>query len=236
MEAEGLDIFQILLQSGFVVKFVLIVLIGCSIFSWAIILQKRKVINEIVFSNARFYEFFKGSTNLVEIYDQTHIFKESTLSTMFRHGYDELSKIREKLKSVGKESELRDYIHAHGVTALERSLKHGANESGEILDSRLTQLATIGSVSPFIGLFGTVWGIINSFSGLASGGGSIEAVAPGIAEALVATAVGLAAAIPAVWAYNILTTRISSLNIQMENFGQEFLNLIERSVLISKDN
>jgi len=96
-------------------------------------------------------------------------------------------------------------------------------------------LATIGSISPFIGLFGTVWGIIDSFAGLASGGGSIEAVAPGIAEALVATAVGLAAAIPAVWAYNIFTSRISKLNSQMENFGQEFLNLIERSVLISKD-
>ena len=80
-----------------------------------------------------------------------------------------------------------------------------------------------------------MWGIIDSFTGLASGGGSIEAVAPGIAEALVATAVGLAAAIPAVWAYNIFNNKIIKLNTQMETFGQDFLNLIERSVLITKE-
>lgn len=235
MEAGGLDIFEILLQSGLVVKAVLLLLVFCSVLSWAIIFQKKKVIQKIEADNKEFHDFFKGSTNLVEIYEKSGEIESSTTSLMFKYGYDELLKIREKLKSVGKESGLRDYINAHGVTALERSLKQGANESSDHLDKRLSTLATIGSLSPFIGLFGTVWGIIDSFAGLASGGGSIEAVAPGIAEALVATAVGLAAAIPAVWAYNVFNTKITKLNSQMENFGQEFLNLIERSVLIAKD-
>lgn len=235
MEAGGLDIFEILLQSGIVVKLVLIALIGCSILSWAIIFQKKKSIKKVEQNNSEFHAFFKSSTNLVEIYEKSKAVESSTLSLMFKHGYEELSKIREKLTSVGKEGQLRDYLNNHGVLALERSLKQGANDSADYLDQRLSTLATIGSISPFIGLFGTVWGIIDSFAGLASGGGSIEAVAPGIAEALVATAVGLAAAIPAVWAFNIFNNRISKLNSQMENFGQEFLNLIERSVLISKD-
>ena len=103
------------------------------------------------------------------------------------------------------------------------------------MDIRVSTLASIGSISPFIGLFGTVWGIIDAFSGLSMGGGSIEAVAPGIAEALVATAVGLAAAIPAVWFFNIFNNRIARINSQMESFSQDFLNLIERSILIKKD-
>lgn len=235
MEAGGLDIFEILLQSGIVVKGVLIALIACSVLSWTIIFQKKKVIKEVESNNLEFHQFFKSSTNLVEIYEKSQSSDVSTLSLMFRFGYEELSKIREKLTTVGKEGKLRDYLTQNGVDALERSLKQGANDSADYLDKRLSTLATIGSISPFIGLFGTVWGIIDSFAGLASGGGSIEAVAPGIAEALVATAVGLAAAIPAVWAYNIFNTKIAKLNSQMENFGQEFLNLIERSVLISKD-
>jgi biopolymer transport protein TolQ len=225
MDNAGLDIFQILLESGVVVKSVLVILVACSVLSWAIIIQKKK----------EFHNFFVHSTNLVDIYEQSKVLNDSTLSVMFTHGYEELTKIREKLKTVGKEGELKLYFNQAGIQALERSLKQGANNSSEFLDSRLTTLASIGSISPFIGLFGTVWGIINSFAGLASGGGSIEAVAPGIAEALVATAIGLAAAIPAVWAYNLFNAKISSFNTGMENFGQEFLNLIERSVLITKD-
>ncbi|OFZ74011.1 MAG: hypothetical protein A2451_09020 [Bdellovibrionales bacterium RIFOXYC2_FULL_39_8] len=99
----------------------------------------------------------------------------------------------------------------------------------------LSTLASVGSVSPFIGLFGTVWGIINSFTGLAGGGATLDVVAPGIAEALVATAAGLAAAIPAVWFYNYFLNQNAKANVQMESFGQDFLNVIERS-LISKLN
>ena len=154
---------------------------------------------------------------------------------MFRHGFGELKKIRERLQETGREEELRSYLTDHGMAALERSLKQGANEAAEVMDNRLSTLATIGSISPFIGLFGTVWGIIDAFAGLATGGGSIEAVAPGIAEALVATAVGLAAAIPAVWGFNYFSNKIANITMEMESFGQEFLNYIERNVLISKE-
>ena len=114
---------------------------------------------------------------------------------------------------------------------LERGLKKGANETNEELGKLLSTLASIGSVSPFIGLFGTVWGIINAFAGLATGGGSIDAVAPGIAEALVTTAVGLAAAIPAVWFFNHFNSMNEKVNSEMESFGQDFINVVERSVV-----
>ena len=231
----GLDIFQILLESGIVVKIVLLILIACSVLSWAIIFERRKTFRSVNENNEGFKDFFDESADLVEIYDQAKEFDHSTISSMYIYGYKELMTIKEKLKQAGKESEFKDYLKEHGVQALERSLKQGANKSNTSLDVRLTTLASIGSITPFIGLFGTVWGIIDSFSGLATGGGSIEAVAPGIAEALVATAVGLAAAIPAVWAFNNFNSEIGKFNLEMENFGQEFLNLVERSILISKE-
>ena len=110
-------------------------------------------------------------------------------------------------------------------------MKKGANSSNIDLEDRLSTLASIGSVTPFVGLFGTVWGIINSFTGLAGGGATLDAVAPGIAEALVATAVGLAAAIPAVWFYNSFNTRVETLNTGIDSFEQELLNSVERSIL-----
>lgn len=228
-----MNILLILWHSGIIVKIVLALLIFASVLSWAIIFQKKKIIRKVEDDNQNFLDFFKSSQNLSEIYDQTKVYGDSSLSFMFQKGYSELLQIKEKLKQNGQEAELKNYFKASGITALERSLQQGANISNEILDKRLDTLASISSVAPFIGLFGTVWGIIDSFTGLASGGGSIEAVAPGIAEALVATAVGLAAAIPASWAFNIFTNKISKLNIQMETFGQDFLNLIERNILIS---
>lgn len=231
----GLDIFQILLESGVVVKIVLLLLVLCSILSWTIIYQKNKIFKTILAQNNKFSNFFQQSQSLVEIQEQAESLVQSTSSVMFRHGFSELKKIRSKLKEVGKEEQLRTYLNDHGMDALERSLKQGANEASEAMDHKLSTLASIGSISPFIGLFGTVWGIIDAFAGLASGGGSIEAVAPGIAEALVATAVGLAAAIPAVWGYNLFSNKISYITLEMESFGQEFLNFIERNVLITKE-
>ena len=231
----GLDIFQILLESGIVVKLVLLILIACSILSWAIIIQKRNAFNNVMKKNSEFLSLFSTNNNLASIHEQTQVAKDSSVGIMFKCGYDEYLKIKEKLELSGKASHLPGYISEHGITAIERSLKKGAAHAYSHLDKRLATLASIGSITPFIGLFGTVWGIIDSFAGLASGGGSIEAVAPGIAEALVATAVGLAAAIPAVWGYNVYTTKLGGLNSQMENFGQDFLNLIERNVLIQKE-
>jgi biopolymer transport protein TolQ len=231
---HGLNIWQILWDSGLVVKFVLLLLILSSVLSWTIIIQKWKELKIVLDSNEKFQQFFKTSNSISEIHREATEQINSTMSLMFRKGYEELNRVGEKLNST-KQSSLSSYFSEHGFQALERALKTGYNMANEKMDLRISLLATIGSITPFIGLFGTVWGIIDAFSGLSQGGGSIEAVAPGIAEALVATAVGLAAAIPAVWFYNIFNSQISRINSQMESFSQDFLNLIERSILIKKD-
>jgi biopolymer transport protein TolQ len=229
-----MNILMILWESGVVVKLVLLLLIAASVLSWAIILNKKKTFQEVEESNERFSEFFRNNESLAEVFSRSREYEESSLSTMFQSGYHELGKIREKLTETGNLEEFQEYFRQNGIHAMERSLKQGVNVSNQKLENRLSMLASIGSVSPFIGLFGTVWGIIDSFTGLASGGGSIEAVAPGIAEALVATAVGLFAAIPAVWAFNIFNNRMAKINTDMENFGQDFLNTVERNVLIKQ--
>lgn len=227
-----LNILLILWQSGIVVKLVLILLIVCSVISWAIIIQKRKMIKEAEASDKEFATYFQNHTILSEIFERADLYPKSSQGIMFKKGYGELNKIKEKISQEG--GSLYGHFQTNGFQSIERALKQGAANANDRFEDRLSLLASIGSVSPFIGLFGTVWGIIDSFSGLASGGGTIEAVAPGIAEALVATAVGLAAAIPAVWAYNLFNNKIGRINNQMESFGQDFLNTIERNVLIGK--
>jgi biopolymer transport protein TolQ len=230
----SLNIWEILLQSGIVVKIVLLLLVIASVLSWTIILQKYKELKLVSDANDKFHQFFKSSNSLAEINREAGENHASTMSLMFRKGFEELNKVGEKL-SAGNKGTIAQHFSQHGFQSLERALKTGYNSANEKMDLRVSTLASIGSITPFIGLFGTVWGIIDAFSGLSTGGGSIEAVAPGIAEALVATAVGLAAAIPAVWFFNIFNNKITRINSQMESFSQDFLNLIERSILIKKD-
>jgi biopolymer transport protein TolQ len=230
----GLNIWEILWESGIVVKFVLFLLILASVLSWTIVLQKWRELKAIGEANEKFHLFFKSSSSISEIQREATEHHNSTMSLMFRRGYEELNRISEKISGSGKGS-ISQYFSDHGFQALERSLKAGFNSANEKMDTRVAVLASIGSITPFVGLFGTVWGIIDAFAGLSQGGGSIEAVAPGIAEALVATAAGLAAAIPAVWFFNYFNNQISRINSQMETFSQEFLNLVERSILIKKD-
>ncbi|HXH32353.1 MAG TPA: MotA/TolQ/ExbB proton channel family protein [Bacteriovoracaceae bacterium] len=230
----SLNIWQILWESGAVVKLVLVLLVLSSVLSWTIILQKYRELKTMMAANEKFYHFFKSSNSITDIHREATENQASTMSLMFRRGYDELNKISEKLNSVSKGS-ISGHFTQHGFQPLERALKTGYNAANEKMDLRVATLASIGSITPFVGLFGTVWGIIDAFSGLSQGGGSIEAVAPGIAEALVATAMGLAAAIPAVVFYNIFNNHISRINSQMESFSQDFLNLIERSILIKKE-
>lgn len=229
-----MNILLILWHSGIVVKSVLLILIVASIVSWAIIIQKRKVFKKIEKSNFQFNSMFNSQTNFSQVMDRISEFQDSSLSIMFQKGYFELGKIKDKCNLSGNSPSFEIYFKENGIEAIERSLKQGVNIANSKLENRLSTLASIGSVSPFIGLFGTVWGIIDSFTGLATGGGSIEAVAPGIAEALVATAVGLFAAIPAVWAFNIFNNKVNQINLEMENFGQDFLNTAQRNILIKK--
>ena len=230
MHSGNLDIFKMILQSGLVVKIVLTLLVMSSVISWAIILKKRKLFNEVEENNERFYEIYRGSENLKDIMLKSEMLPFSPYKALFTNGYSELIKIREAYTGQHK-SGLAFHLQNFGMGILERGLKKGVNETNGELGELLSTLASIGSVAPFIGLFGTVWGIIDAFSGLAGGGGSLDAVAPGIAEALVTTAVGLAAAIPAVWFYNYFNNQNDKVNSDMESFGQDFLNVVERSIV-----
>lgn len=230
MQPKHLDIFQIMLQSGFVVKIVLLLLIICSVVSWAIIFKKKKMFKELKDNNLKFLDVYNSSEHLKDVMLKAEMLPCSPFKTLFVNGYEELVKMREVYSSHHK-SGLSFHFQNYGLGVLERGLKKGENLTNEELGKLLSTLASIGSVAPFIGLFGTVWGIIDAFSGLAGGGGSIDAVAPGIAEALVATAVGLAAAIPAVWFYNHFNNLNEEMNSEMETFEQDFLNVVERSVI-----
>ena len=222
MSAVEIDIFKIILESGLVVKSVFIVLVLSSIVSWSIILKKKRLLSQLKENDLEFLDVFNQSKSLKEIMYKAELMDFSPSRAIFVEGYNELNKILDVSD--------RSHFNTYGFRGIERSIENGMNESNKKLEALLSTLASIGSVSPFIGLFGTVWGIINSFTGLAGGGGSLERVAPGIAEALVATAVGLAAAIPAVWFYNYFTKENANTRGEMENFGRDFLNLIERTL------
>lgn len=222
-----LDIVKIILESGIVVKIVLLLLVLASVLSWAIVLMKKSLINQIESANSQFLEMFRQSRTLRDVAQGAESLPFSPYKRVFEEGYQEFKKF---IDQAGEEK-LKNHYQSFGLVSIERAMKKGAIEANIKLEEKLSTLASIGSVTPFVGLFGTVWGIINSFTGLASGGATLDAVAPGIAEALVATAVGLAAAIPAVWFYNSFNTRVANVNSNLDSFEQEFLNSVERTIL-----
>ena len=222
-----MDIVKIMLDSGWVVKGVLLLLVLSSVMSWAIVLMKKKVLDQTETLNEQFLQMFRSASNLKEAAEQARHLPFSPYKAVFEEGYHEFTRY---IGEAGEEK-LKSHYENFGLDSIERAMKKGVNQANLKLEEKLSTLASIGSVSPFIGLFGTVWGIIDSFTGLASGGATLDAVAPGIAEALVATAVGLAAAIPAVWFFNVFNNRVGAVNTQVESFENEFLNSVERAIL-----
>jgi len=236
VEAVNFDFLKLIIDSSIVVKLVLLFFIIASVFSWALILKKRKFLNEMRESNERFMNIYRSSSSLKSVIQQTADFPFSPFCIMFTEGYNELNRIRASYdKADPSKGNLITHFNTFGLGVIERSLKRGAIEANIKLEETLSLLASLGSLSPFIGLFGTVWGIIDAFTGLSKGGGAnLEAVAPGIAEALVTTAIGLFVAIPAVWFYNYLSNENSKISAEMESFGQDFLNVVERSLVAGK--
>ena len=222
-----MDIVKIMLDSGWVVKGVLLLLVLSSVMSWAIVLMKKKVLDQTETLNEQFLQMFRSASNLKEAAEQARHLPFSPYKAVFEEGYNEFTRY---IGEAGEEK-LKSHYENFGLDSIERAMKKGVNQANLKLEEKLSTLASIGSVSPFIGSFGTVWGIIDSFTGLASGGATLDAVAPGIAEALVATAVGLAAAIPAVWFFNVFNNRVGAVNTQVESFENEFLNSVERAIL-----
>ena len=200
---------QLILQAGIVVKGVLLILLFFSVVSWAIIFYKQRYFLKANKESEKFLQSYRTNKNVTDLYKSTRILNLSPIANVFKSVYsDETSRDKNEVKRL-----LRRYETLESVK----------------LEKYLNFLATTGSTSPFIGLFGTVWGIMNSFHGIGSAGSaSLAIVAPGIAEALIATAVGLAAAIPAVIAYNYYLSMSRKMIIDMEDFSEDLLELFTK--------
>ncbi|MGH7987022.1 MAG: protein TolQ [Candidatus Binataceae bacterium] len=229
--AGGLGVIDLVLGTGPVVQVVIWILVAFSVGSWGIILYKLVEISGARRESERFTSIFWESKNLAAIHSASVGLKRSPVSQVFRAGYQELLHLtRAKRQAVGAEGGFSTDLG--GIENVTRAMKRQANVELTKLERGITFLATTGSTCPFIGLFGTVWGIMTAFMGLSAAHTSnIQAVAPGIAEALITTAIGLVAAIPAAMFYNFLTARVRELATEMENFTAEFLNIAERHFL-----
>ena len=216
------EVWQLLTNTGPVARLVLLMLLGFSILSWAIIIQKLRIFRAAKRESAEFLKVFRQSKKLSEIRAFCRTLKVSPLPEVFQSGYREIESQASMTESPGKP-------RIRSLEAVRRALQIGSSMELGRLEEWLVWLATTGAVTPFVGLFGTVWGIIDAFHGLATAGtASLHSVAPGIAEALITTAAGLFAAIPAVIAYNYFLQRIKEFGTQMDDFALEFLNMTER--------
>lgn len=220
-------ILDLVRGSGPVVQGILYLLILFSVVSWGIIAQKYRQIRRAKRESARFIEIFWERRNLSSIHDASRELTASPVGQVFRSGYEELIRVSRSKKEASATDVFTTELG--GVENVTRAMKRASSVETTKLEKNCSFLATTASSAPFVGLFGTVWGIMNAFRGLSvTHSSSIQAVAPGIAEALIATAVGLAAAIPALMAYNYFVQQIKVLAVEMDNFSQEFLNIAER--------
>ena len=229
-EATGHDLLQMVASSSPIAKAVLLVLILFSITSWAVILFKLWVFSRSERQSAAFLEVFRRSSKFSEVQAVCKTLGESPLVGIFQAGYAELNaQLRlTGASSPGATAAARPTIKS--LTALDRALLRAASVEVNKLENRVPFLATTASITPYIGLFGTVWGIMAAFQGIGqTGSTNLGVVAPGIAEALIATAAGLFAAIPAVYFYNHLSNRVKLLASEMDDFSLEFLTISERN-------
>ncbi len=222
-----MEILKYFLETGWISKIVLIVLVIFSLGSWSVILAKWRELGAARRASDRFLKAFRNAARLNDVAQAVTKHRDAPLASMFQAGYTELeTQIKAAQKAAGNEGVYR----IRSLDNVSRSLERAVGAERERLQRALPILATTASATPFIGLFGTVWGIMNTFMAIgATGSTSITTVAPGIAEALVNTAAGLLAAIPAVVAYNHLLAKIRKLNRMMDDFTLEFLNLVERN-------
>ncbi len=216
------EVWQILAATGLVVRIVLLILLVFSVLSWAIIIHKHRSFKAARKHSAEFLKIFRQSKKLSEIRASCRMLKATPLVEVFQAGYREIENQAVASDNPGKP-------RVRSLDAVHRSLQIGSSAELTRMEQWLTWLATTGSVTPFIGLFGTVWGIMDAFHSLGTAGtASLRSVAPGLSEALIATAAGLFAAIPAVVAYNHFVQRVKEFGALMDDFSLEFLNMTER--------
>jgi biopolymer transport protein TolQ len=220
-----------IITAGPMVTFVMLLLLGFSLVSWTIIIMKHLSYRKARAETAFFIDTFWKSKNLADAYKVAKELASSPEASIFILGFNELQKLG-RSKIVKQDSEETLEMKLAGMDNLKRALRKAETKQVGRLGRYLSFLATTGSATPFIGLFGTVWGIMSSFHDIGMrGSASLAVVAPGISEALIATAAGLAVAIPAVIFYNYYSNILSDLENDMQGFSADFMNLVERDLL-----
>jgi biopolymer transport protein TolQ len=213
----GGEIVDLVAESGAVAKVVLLTLLGFSFISWALILSKWSLLKRARVQSGRFLRAFRKAQRIQDVAAVAQQFRPSPLVGVFEGGFEEHK------RQLGTTGAVRN------VVAIQRAMQIASSEEISRLERNLPWLATTGAVTPFVGLFGTVWGIIDAFHGLGTAGAAtLRAVAPGISEALITTAAGLVTAIPAVIAYNLITHSIRNFASRTDDFAMEMLNAVER--------
>ncbi len=228
-----LSITDMILHAGPVGKLVMLTLLLFSVISWSIVFMKARLFRKVKLDSEDFIETFWSSSNLSEAFKSAEEYEHSPEAAVFTAGYNELQKIN-KIRNRKEGQESKDSLDMQLATMdnLKRAIRKAHVQHINHLGSSLPFLATTGSATPFIGLFGTVWGIMASFHDIGQrGSASLAVVAPGISEALIATAAGLAVAIPAVIAYNHYSNKLDGVDNNVEDFSTDFLNLVERDLL-----
>ncbi len=230
---DRLDILSLVLGASPMVMGVLVLLAFMSVASWYVIGSKALFLSKAATESARFQDAFWKTPRLDDIWKITQTSPPSPVSEVFRAGYTELAKLRKRSEEqdgqAGAGGPPAGETHLGDIESIQRALDRARTAATTEMESRVPLLGTTASAAPFIGLFGTVWGIMNSFRNIgAKGAANLATVAPGIAEALVATAIGLLAAIPAVMAYNYFSRRIRVISADMETFSSDFLNIVRR--------
>jgi len=214
------SLLTLVLNASIPVQLVMLLLLAASVFSWALMYVKRGYIRQSQIEAKTFEGRFWSGINLSDLFAQLSVRQERRfgLEAIFENGFREFARARKA-----------DLDNSEVVRSAHRAMKVSMSREIELLENNLTFLATVGSVSPYVGLFGTVWGIMESFRALAGvQQATLAMVAPGISEALIATAMGLLAAIPAVIAYNKFTSEIDAMIVRYENFLEEFTGILQR--------
>lgn len=228
MTAESIGLLYMLNGAGPVVKFVLLVLLFFSIISWAIMFIKFKYIRKSYKESADFTDVFWQCRTLADAFAKAKALRSSPMARIFITAYMEMARSDKK---DGKSTLRTETSYLQTMGSVKRTLRRAINVEVRRLSQLVPFLATAGNTAPFIGLFGTVWGIMDTFHGIGvSGSASLAVVAPGISEALIATAAGLAVAIPSVIAYNYFTDRIRVLDSELQSFSSDLLNIIEKDI------
>ncbi len=231
------SVMEMVFHSGPVARAVLLILLAFSVFAWAIMLQKMWVFRKAHKESKKFIEIFeKKRGGLSSAYTSSKILKNSHLAKLFISGYLDIVSLQKfRRESTSPSSEKGQPLRHEDLQSLERALDKAESQEIGRFEKSLGFLATTGNTTPFIGLFGTVWGIMDAFRSIGiKGSASIGAVAPGISGALITTAAGLVAAIPAVIGYNHFNNKIKVIASEMDEFSLEFLSTIERSFLRKK--